>query len=51
MNNINEEILHEVCVSCNIVTEVLINEPVSMRHNYVEGAGQLCKECNTAIYS
>ena len=51
MNNINEQIIHDTCVSCNSVTEVLINEPVSMRHHYVEGAGQLCKTCYTQIYS
>ena len=51
MNNINEQIVHEVCVSCNNVTEVLTNEPVSTRHHYVEGAGQMCKNCYTKLYS
>jgi len=51
MNNINEQILHEVCASCNTVTEVLVNQQVSTRHHYVEGAGQLCENCYTKIYS
>ena len=51
MNNINEQIIHDTCVSCNSVTEVLINEPVTTRHHYVEGAGQLCKVCYDKVYS
>jgi len=48
---ITEQIINETCVSCNIVTEVLVNEPVTMRHHYVEGAGQLCKTCYDKVYS
>jgi hypothetical protein len=51
MNNINEQVIHEVCVSCNTVTEVLTMEPVTTRNHYVEGAGQLCKNCYNQIYS
>ena len=51
MNNINEQAIFEVCVSCNIVTEVLVTEPVTLRNHYVDGAGQLCQECHTNIYS
>ena len=51
MNNINEQIIHETCVSCNTITEVLVNEPVTTRLHYVEGAGQLCKTCYTQVYS
>lgn len=51
MNNINEQIIHDTCVSCNNVTEVLINEPVTTRMHYVEGAGQLCQSCYGKIYS
>ena len=50
-NMITEQMVHEVCVSCNTVTEVLVNEPVSTRMHYVEGAGQLCQNCYGQIYS
>jgi len=48
---ITEQLIHETCVSCNTVTEVLVTEPVQNRHHYVEGAGQLCEKCYTKIYS
>jgi len=51
MNNINEQVVHEECVSCNKMTEVLTTEPVYNRMYYVEGAGQLCGECYTKIYT
>lgn len=51
MQNINEVLINEVCVSCNTVTEVLVTEPVQNRPHYVEGAGQLCEKCYTQIYS
>jgi len=51
MQNINEVLVHEVCVSCNKVTEELIVEPVQNRKYYVEGAGQLCKDCYSKIYN
>lgn len=51
MQNINEVLINEVCVSCNTATEVLVTEPVQNRPHYVECAGQLCEKCYTQIYS
>ena len=51
MNNINEQVTNEICVSCNTVTEVLTTQHIDTRDNYVKGAGQLCKDCFTQIYS
>jgi hypothetical protein len=39
----------EKCIVCDKVTNVPINLNVSLRHNYVEGAGQLCKTCHDNI--
>lgn len=36
---------YEKCVICKKQTNVLKSTPVKDRKYYVEGAGQLCKEC------
>lgn len=41
----------EKCVSCNEVTPYTKNTHITERHYYVEGGGQLCKECYTEIYN
>ena len=41
----------EQCVVCQIDTKVPVDKPVDARYNYVEGAGQLCKECWNKIYN
>ena len=38
------------CVSCNKETEYPKNAYIDYRYYYVEGAGQLCKECYEKIY-
>lgn len=41
----------EICVSCGKETNVLKNQHIDLRKYYVEGVGQLCKECYKKIYS
>lgn len=40
-----EVISFEKCVVCNTETDVPINQHIDLRYYYVEGAGQLCKDC------
>ena len=40
----------EKCVNCKEDTGVLVNEHIDKRHCYVEGVGQLCKDCWNKIY-
>jgi hypothetical protein len=35
----------ETCIVCGIDTVYRLNEHIDMRYGYVEGAGQLCKDC------
>jgi len=35
----------EICVSCGAETSYKKGDNVTYRHNYIEGAGQLCLEC------
>ena len=35
----------EICVSCGKETKYKKDDDVTYRHNYIEGAGQLCLEC------
>jgi len=44
-NNDFEVIKFEKCVSCNIETEVPVNQNIELRYFYIEGAGQLCATC------
>lgn len=39
------EIEKEKCVLCGKVTEYYKSTPTEFRYSYVEGAGQLCKDC------
>ena len=41
----------ENCVVCNSPTEYRFNDHIDHRNYYVEGAGQLCKECYDRTYS
>lgn len=41
----------EKCVSCGKETTYLMNLPIKLREYYVEGAGQLCKECFEKTYN
>ena len=40
MNNIIEK-----CISCGKDTEYTFDTHIDYRFGYIEGAGQLCKEC------
>ena len=40
----------EKCVNCGLNTGYSINDHVSVRKTYVEGAGQLCSECFIEVY-
>lgn len=37
--------LFETCITCGKETNVLKTEHIDFRYGYVEGAGQLCREC------
>ena len=41
----------ENCVFCGKETPYTINIHIDYREYYVEGAGQLCKECYDKIYT
>lgn len=41
---------NEKCVSCGRDTGYSINDHVTVRKSYVEGAGQLCSECFIEVY-
>lgn len=38
------------CIVCGKETEYSKTTPIDLRYYYVEGAGQLCKECYEKIY-
>lgn len=42
----------ETCVSCRdtIKPHILKSTPVEERHHYIEGSGQLCRECWILLY-
>jgi recombinational DNA repair protein (RecF pathway) len=46
----SETIQKEKCVSCGGETPHYVHEHIDYRYYYVEGAGQLCKECYEDIY-
>lgn len=37
--------LYEKCVTCGVETTILKTTHVDFRYGYVDGAGQLCREC------
>lgn len=41
---------YERCAMCGKVTDVSADTPIEMRSCYVEGAGQLCRDCWAEIY-
>ena len=41
----NNENLYETCIMCGAKTDVLISTHIDMRHGYIEGAGQCCRDC------
>ena len=46
-----EEFEFETCVLCGETTDIPIYLHINMRYNYVDGCGQLCKECYEETYS
>ena len=36
----------EICISCGKETSYKKGDDVTLRHNYIEGAGQLCPDCD-----
>ncbi|MBA7623339.1 hypothetical protein ES703_30734 [subsurface metagenome] len=49
----NKESELEKCVmpNCGKIVNIRKDTPVDSREYYVEGAGQLCKDCYARIYS
>ena len=50
MKKAKEKVEMDLCVSCGKETEYPKNAHIDYRFHYVEGAGQLCKECYDKIY-
>lgn len=44
------KIEHDKCVNCGKETEYPKDAHVDFRDDYIEGAGQLCKDCRKKIY-
>lgn len=40
----------EHCILCKCPTEYRFNDHIDLRNYYVEGAGQLCKDCYDTTY-
>ena len=40
----------EYCILCGRMTEAAKEQPVSEREYYIEGAGQLCRNCYGKLY-
>ena len=40
----------EHCILCGRLTEIAKDCPLSGREHYIEGAGQLCRECYRELY-
>ncbi len=45
MEELNNNKEKDVCVLCGSETPYYKSDHVSSRYHYIEGAGQLCKEC------
>ncbi len=45
------KILYEACVLCNKQTNVRADTDINNRTYYIEGCGQLCRECYRETYS
>jgi hypothetical protein len=41
----------ERCILCGIQTSVPVSTDVSLRNNYVDGAGQMCFLCFDEVYA
>lgn len=45
------KVIYETCVLCSIITDVAIDTHVNLRAEYVDGCGQVCKECYKNVYN
>jgi len=50
MDKNQKTMVMDKCVSCGDTTPYSVNEHIDYRNYYIEGAGQLCKECYEKIY-
>lgn len=41
----------DLCVYCRTKTEYRKDTPIKNRFGYIQGAGQLCRQCYMEIYS
>jgi hypothetical protein len=41
---------NDPCVMCGTLTEYKVREHIDMRLHYIEGGGQMCKECYDSTY-
>ena len=46
----NKDREYEKCANCNKQTDIPIDMHIDLRECYIEGAGQLCRECYFTIY-
>ena len=46
----SEELEKDKCVICGTITQYNKTDNVSIRKDYVEGAGQLCGACFKIVY-
>ena len=42
--------MNESCVNCHTETDVDVATHVDLRYYYVEGSGQLCRQCWEEVY-
>ena len=47
---IHKDDLYEVCISCHISTGTPKTLEIAKRLYYVEGAGQMCRDCWETLY-
>lgn len=47
---IHKHDLYEECISCKIITHTPKSLDVSQRLYYIEGVGQMCRECWETLY-
>lgn len=50
INQSKNSILYERCVCCGKMTDVLKDVNIAQRKGYIQGAGQLCRECYDKLY-
>lgn len=50
-NKIIRETFIEKCVNCGKETPYTIDNHIDYRNYYIEGVGQLCKDCYNEIYN